>query len=204
MLSTQYLILKDLYSLTSLFFIKGIVDANCTYDPVMAEDLADRDDSYSTFATLDGEWGLDDYLTLEVIPLCSEYKLFNVRNFLIYSKKPKIKQAVCHLLDYLYREGIKNNRKHTGANYSRMLTMVQPNSVKFRCPKGEVPVEQWHDLLRRYVVLIRNAQGEDSVMDLLNEYIAIAAKDKKEKDELRNLENERRAFILSGESSANI
>lgn len=203
MISINYLIIKELYALSSIIYIKGIADANGICVPYIAEETAERDDKYTTFVTLDNEkaieWKMQDYLTAEIMPLISKSSLFNLRNFIIFQSNEAQVIAMCHLLDYIYRIGLKHNRKYVGHQTNEMSSHITGNASTFFTPEGRVSVHYWHDLLRKYIVIIKNTQGEESVMDELNLLMAISLKNQREINQIKRNEEERRLSILSRE-----
>ena len=76
MLTQNYLIVKDLYTLSSIFFIKGVADANHICDPYIAEMLCEKQDGYTSLITLNDsaeeEWTVEDYMDVMVYPAASQ------------------------------------------------------------------------------------------------------------------------------------
>lgn len=197
---TSYNILTDLYALASVFFIKGIADANSVCDPYLIEEMYQRNDNYTTFQIiLDdaiSEQEAEDYI-LNIIQEASFHKLLHIRNHILYESTQDMKQALCHLMDYLYRQGLKRQHIYDGNQPEKMLQDVTPHSSFYVTPKGNLSQSAWHDLLRQYIMQIK-LKHTTPIMNTLNEFMAVVLKNKNEYNEAKFLEDERRNFILSG------
>lgn len=202
MLTQNYLIVKDLYTLSSIFFIKGVADANHICDPYIAEMLCEKQDGYTSLITLNDsaeeEWTVEDYMDVMVYPAASQKNLHNIRNFMLYVASKKMKTAICYLLNYMYRQGCDRAVIYNGNQPEKMLQDGTIGTSRFLGPKGYMTIHAWHDELKKNVVLIKNKQESPEIMNTLSEYMSIAIKDKKESEERLELYNERRAFILQG------
>lgn len=202
----SFFILKDLYALASIFYIKGIADANTVCDPYLVEDMIGREDNYTTLQIIveDEIWQQepDDY-TLNLTQAASAHNLHHIRNFILHTASDVMKRALCCLMDYLYRQGLKRHVMYDGHQPEKMLREISPNSTYYLTPKGTMTQAAWHDLLRQYIMQIKliHAKAEKpSIMQNLNEFMAVVLKNKTELNEAEFLENERRLFILTGGS----
>ena len=203
-LGTSYRILTDLYALSSIFYIKGIVDATTVCDPFLVEEMYQRDDGYTTLQIImeDQTWEQDpeDYI-LNVTQEASAQNLNHIRNYILHMSTKDMRQALCHLMDYLYRLGLRRHAMYDGGQPEKMLRCVTPNSYRYITPKGELTQNAWHDQIRQYIMqikLIHTKQDFPPVMQKLNEFMAVVLKNKTELNEAKQLEDERRAYILSG------
>ena len=200
----SYLILKDLYALSSIFYIKGIADANTVCDPYLVEEIIERDDNYTTLQIIvdDQIWEQepDDYI-LNVTQAASAHNLLYIRNFILHIASGVMKKALCCLMDYLYRQGLKKHVLYDGHQPEKMLRDVTPNCAQYLTPKGKMTQAAWHDQLRQYIMqikLVHTKAEHPPIMQNLNEFMAVVLKNKTELNEAKFLENERRLFILSG------
>lgn len=200
----SFQILKDLYALSSIFFIKGIVDANTVCDPYLIDEIYLRDDDYTTLQLIieDEKWELDpeDYI-LNVTQAASYNNLHFIRNFILHTASSDMRKAICHLMDFLYRQGLKRHSIYDGGQPEKLLREATPNSTRYLTPKGYMTQAAWHDQIRQYIMqmkLIHNKAEYEPVMQKLNEYMAVVLKNKTELNEVKQLEDERRLYILSG------
>jgi hypothetical protein len=188
--------LQGLYQLASVFYVKGIVDANSICDPLLVEEEAEKDTLKllinNTFVTLVPE----DYIIFIQEKASSERGMAALYNYIEHLATPEIKEALCYLADYLYSMGLKKSEVYLGAAPTNMMREASTNSTQYITPNGKLNQRAWHGLLRRYIVEIK-LKGYD-VMEYLNEFMAVAVKNQTQINQVRQVQDERRSYILSG------
>ena len=203
-MNQSFQVLKDLYALSSIFYIKGIVDANTVCDPYLIDEVYQRDDDYTTFELIidDNKWSMEaeDYI-LNITQEASFHNLHFIRNYILHICDDNMRKAICHLMDFLYRQGLRRYAIYNGGQPEKLLKDATPNSTKFLTPKGDMTQAAWHDQIRQYIMQIKLTHikaGQPPIMQKLNEYMAVVLKNKTEFNEIKHLENERRLYIISG------
>lgn len=192
-------ILTDLYALSSCFYIKGIVDANRVCDPFLVEDIYKREDTKKLMVVMGYkkvELEEKDYIKI-VVATASSRGLFAIRNWLLKVASKKIKKAVCFLMDFLYRQGLRKQSIYDGGQPENMLNNVNTYMIKYNTPEGEMTQSAWHDLIRQYILQVRLDTGFEE-MNNLDEFMAITLKNDSQIQEAKRLYEQRRKYILSG------
>ena len=199
-----YNIVKDILTISSMFYTKGIVEANQAYDPVLVEDLCDREDGYTTLKLFVGIRSLDieprQYINI-VCADASESGLFHLRNYIINQASEEFKSGLCSILDYLYRKGARRTSTYDRGRINNLLRKVKPGSANYLTPKGLKPEVVWFDMLRAHISeieIIQMASGGTSNMSEIDKFLAQVMRSRNTIKTTEALENERRKFILSG------
>lgn len=203
----SYGILKDILTMCSIMYQRGIVDANNFCDPLAMRNLAERsnEDHFTTLKlimeyqihTLDQR----QYLNM-VRAYASEARLFHYINFT--NRKGKMIPASCTLLDYCYRIGVGRTTVFDRSRIDTMLKTVKPGSTIYFTPKGKIRELDWYYEIRSYITAIemeREANGlpTDGIVKL-DKFLASTMKQRNELMITEEIENARRSFILSGGS----
>ena len=201
----SYNTLKDILTMCSLMFQKGIVDANGFCDPLEMRAFANREEEehYTTLKLIiKGKiHTLDERQYLNILrAYASEDRLYYFRNFTI-NGDAKIISALCTLMDFCYRIGVDRTTVYDRSRIDTMQKTVRIGGHTYFTPKGNIREQQWFDEVRRYITIIELEQGLNGIIDnvsKLDEFFAKVMKSQNELETTQEIENERRKFILSG------
>ena len=201
----SYNTLKDILTMCSLMFQKGIVDANGFCDPLEMRAFANREEEehYTTLKLIiKGKiHTLDERQYLNILrAYASEDRLYYFRNFTI-NGDAKIISALCTLMDFCYRIGVDRTTVYDRSRIDTMQKTVRIGGHTYFTPKGNIREQQWFDEVRRYITIIELEQGLNGIIDnvsKLDEFFAKVMKSQNELKTTQEIENERRKFILSG------
>ena len=154
----SYNTLKDILTMCSLMFQKGIVDANGFCDPLEMRAFANREEEehYTTLKLIiKGKiHTLDERQYLNVLrAYASEDKLYYFRNFTI-NGDAKIISALCTLMDFCYRIGVDRTTVYDRSRIDTMQKTVRVGGHTYLTPKGSIREQQWFDEVRRYITII--------------------------------------------------
>lgn len=178
-------VLKELIAMVSIFYAKAIIDAQELGDDPAVIDMLDREDNYTKYQIImddiTSEISMKDYVSI-VISIASKRKFMNIRRYMMHASA-EMKTAICHLLDFVYHQGLKVYQLENPAKITRVLESTNEKSKTYYTPSGVIHRLEWEDKIRTYIVYL-NAQhrkaGHVSPMPKLEEYFTRIIKEERE------------------------
>ena len=197
-------ILRGLLATASVFYAKGITDANRVCDPLIVEQICDREDNHSTLMLIINGSAMNlngRQFNNIILSEASMNKQYHFRNFLIHKASQRMRSAVRYLFDDLYRIGARKTTAYDGNRLSYILKSQEKPGNQYFTPLGVKTESSWFDLIRQYITEIEvtqlSATGR-SPMSELDEYMSQVMSNKLNIESTLAIEDERRKFILSG------
>lgn len=189
--------LSDIYAIASIYFIKGIADAQRICNPYLVEMVID-----SSRLTLIGDndkiqLTCDNYVKFILSDL-SRHELCALRGLIMFYNDKKFIKELCFLLDFLYKKGCSMAGKYEGKNMNNKLSCISHTANIFFTPEGNLSDYAWHDLLRKYLVKLHFEYKRFS-SDELDHYMVNEMLNIKKIEESKQKNAAREQFILSGE-----
>lgn len=197
-------ILRGLLATASVFYAKGITDANRVCDPLIVEQICDREDNHSMLMLIINGSAMNlngRQFNNIILSEASMNKQYHFRNFLIHKASQRMRSAVRYLFDDLYRIGARKTTAYDGKRLNNILNPTKMTGTQYLTPLGVKSESSWFDLLRQYITEIEviqlSAVGR-SPMSELDEYMSQIMSNKLNIESTVEIEDERRKFILSG------
>lgn len=146
--------LSDLYCIASIYFINGILDAQNAIDPSIIDTLVESNDLMIIAENECIKINTEDYMKFIISDL-SKNNFLELRGALIFYKNKNLKDELCYLLNFIYKKGCLNSENYLGANMQVYLKRINHFSTKFLTPEGILKLPAWHDLIRKYLALLK-------------------------------------------------
>lgn len=188
--------MMDLYAITSIYFIKGIMDAQSVCNPFLVNEITESDKLTMIIEDKAVEMSAHNYIKF-VLSEMSRHNLLKLRGLIIYYNNKKFTRELCFLLDYVYKKGCGMSEKFEGKNMKRILDSISIESKTFFTPLGYVKTIIWHDMIRQYLAELKLVHKRIT-SEFLDSYIVNQTINERKIEEAEQINEERRKFILSG------
>lgn len=189
----------DICAITSLYYLKGIVDANGICSPSALEKIQHKAKEEARFMIYDQDIVFmedADYIKMAICEMM-EHKLAALAGKMALSVEivPFKKELIC-LLDYLYKRGVLEMSKFIGRDLAYVMKTLDCNTTKYFTPEGSLQAEFWRVKIVRYLMDVRMCEKRIDTTEIEDYLIYHFELEEKELQEMR-IQNERRELFLS-------
>lgn len=188
--------LQDIYAITSLYYIKGVMDAQSVYNQPLLDDVIASD---KLCLIIDGkkvELSMEQYIRYVLYDM-SYNGLVECRSQILAYGNIDMETELCYLLDFLYKKGCEQYEDHEGKDMKKVINYTLMSRQSFLTPEGALKQEAWHDLIRKYLINLKVVYKKVET-ETLDDYMVSQIRIKQEIDEIEGLNRQTRNFILSG------
>jgi hypothetical protein len=188
--------LQDIYAIASLYYIKGVMDAQSVYNQPLLDEVLD---SEGLCLILDGkkvELSIKQYIRYILYDM-SYNGLVECRSQILAYGNIDMETELCYLLDFLYKKGCEQYEDHEGKDMKSIIKYTLMSRQSFLTPEGSLKQEVWHDLIRKYLIDLKVVYKKVET-EMLDDYMVSQIRIKQETDEIEGLNKQTRNFILSG------
>lgn len=186
----------DIYSIASIYYMKGVVDAQKVYSSHVLDSVIDTPTPCMIIEGKKTNLDWDDYKIM-VLSDMSKHQLMYFRSKIDLVDINQFQIEFLCLLDYIYKKGCNDSKKYGGANVQAILDSIQVRDNHYYTPEGKVNRYIWHDMIRKYLLELRALHNRISTK-YLDEYLRIQILLSQKETENEKEYEQRRQIILSG------
>ena len=188
--------LIDIYAISSIYFIKGIMDAQRVCDPSLVEEVIESEKLTLIRGSKRINMFVPHFMKFVKSDM-SRHGLLTFRGALDNYNNKSLERELCYLLDFIYKKGCAQAGKYEGRNMKRILEATNSSSSTFLTPDGNQKPIVWNDMIRQYLTELKIVYRKITT-EILDRYMADLSLNEKKLEEIQYFDDERRKFILSG------